>query len=354
VYYRVYYCQMYTKKGRASIFILFKLSMIVVKDSKCNELMDCVLHHITADSGVVKILNICIDIFNSYLREELVQVGTNFLDSLFDLVSSLSVKVGEPTSIPQDKHKHLKNLLIECYGYSYDRLHLQLWNEVPLTLKRAFALTTIVYTCLDILLDGETNKSADVVIGQIKLCDLGLLLGGGPGYLIKLPARNDSNGGSTTTLHHQLLALIELLTDSLNNIPAESAQCTPLLVSDVLPQFQFQFPRLEHVDVSGEKTRSKRARLEDSAGVTTDNTKAQVCPTLLPTCCRTGRRLGSVACLQAGECSLEVFYKDYFWPKSGIHGGTPLLLEGGIDHWPAMQPSGERAWANLEYLRRGK
>jgi hypothetical protein len=312
--------------------------------------MDCVLPQITADSGVVKILNISIDIFNSYLREELVQVDTNFLDNFLDLVSSLSLKVGEPTSIPLDKQKHLKNLSIECYGYSYDRLHLQLWNEVPLTLKRAFALTSIVYTCLDILLDGETDKSADVVIGQIKLCDLGLLLGGGPGYLIKLPARNDSNGGSTTTLHHQLLALIELLTDSLNNVPAESAQCTPLLVSDVLPQFQF--PRLEHADVSGEKTRSKRARLEDSAEAPVDNTK--ICPTLLPTCCRTGRRLGSVACLQAGECSLEVFYKDYFWPKSGNPGGAPLLLEGGIDHWPAMQPSGDRAWANLEYLRRGK
>jgi lysine-specific demethylase 8 len=40
-----------------------------------------------------------------------------------------------------------------------------------------------------------------------------------------------------------------------------------------------------------------------------------------------------------------VFAKDYLLP------GLPVIISGAIDHWPALEPVGQRRWDNLNYLR---
>ena len=371
-----------------------------------------------------KLVNSTLFIYYHVLRIQLMNECDTHLTLLLDniIANMLTITdittreelVASPT-VAQEQRVLLDSLIHEVYSYTYDCLHICPWKDVNMEYKRAFALATILYVVIDTqrwTKDAESTENAtEPVIGDkelcryIKQCDMGLLLGGGSGPAIKILSSEFGARDMSTSLHHQLLELIDLLTEEMELLPLSDKGRDQLELDTVMEGPWQRYPQVESKSASSSGDVSaaapspmstpslsadgtgKRARASSPTGKSKSNTiRAEKCgrsddsdgsgdrDLVIPTCGRTGVRLAAVPRVRAEDCSLDVFSRDYLYPQPGAHTsqgvdtvcnpslnlqawgvhGLPVVLLGAIDHWPAMQPNGKRSWTNLGYLRQSE
>lgn len=185
------------------------------------------------------------------------------------------------------------DICLELENFCWENLHHGHWKDVPLLWRRLNALISLLKGCC-LLKQNEKENAKEV----LKILDTSILMG--------IPSES---------LNKTITELIHSISNQLNSNHSEKRQRS----SKFEEENEFQAPQ------------SKIPKLEHASSISSF-VSANI-PSILPE--------NQIERLSVPP-SMEEFYKKYFIPQK------PVIICGGIDHWPARN---ERAWSNLHYLK---